>query len=90
MSTYRTQSLLTIRLDTSYDLTSVTDQSIRFRKPNGERGEWSATISGQDLVYETDENDIDQAGIWEFQAKIVKGGRTGLGKIVTQQFFKQL
>lgn len=86
MSVFKTQSLLTIRLDTLTDLSSATTKKILYKKPSGATGEWTATADSQTLVYEVQAGDIDEAGTWEFQSSIVVGGRTGLGTIVSQKF----
>lgn len=84
---FKTQSLLIITVETGYSgLASATVKRILFTKPNGSKGHWDATESGTLLTYQTTNSDIDQAGLWKFQAYIVVGGLKGFGDITTQYF----
>lgn len=81
---------LTIYLDTGIDLTSATVTKIKYIKPNGVTGEWTATVSGTALTYDVSNTDIDVSGTWQFQAYIEIGGEIGRGEIVTQTFNKPI
>lgn len=84
---FKTQSLLVITVETGYSgLGSATVKRILFTKPNGSKGYWNGTVSGTSLTYQTTEGDIDQAGLWKFQAYIEVGGLKGFGDITTQYF----
>lgn len=58
----------TLSIDTGQDLTLATDTKILYTKPNSARGEWGADINGSSISYGTSNADIDQAGVWKFQA----------------------
>lgn len=87
MSTFKTQSLLSIVLETKYaDLASAAVTKILYEKPKGQKGEWTAGVAGTTLIYDLQNGDIDQAGQWKFQAYIEVGGLKGFGHIATKQF----
>jgi hypothetical protein len=53
---------------------------IRYRKPNGDSGGWTASLySGttDSMYYQTSDTDLDVPGIWAVQA-FVQGGGTRL------------
>ena len=58
----------TLSIETGQDLTLATDTKILYTKPNAARGEWAADINGSSISYGTANADIDQAGVWKFQA----------------------
>jgi hypothetical protein len=45
---------------------------IRYTKPSGDSGSWSADLSEDEssAEYETVEGDIDEVGVWQIQLKI--------------------
>lgn len=76
-----TEQSIEIRLLTGIDLSSATSPKIMYEKPNGVTGEWTATVDGTDLIYETSNTDLDRKGVWKFQAYVLIGGLNKLGKI---------
>jgi hypothetical protein len=50
------------------DLSTATTTVIHYRKPDGEEGEWTGTVSGENVQYTTVADDIDQSGVWYTQA----------------------
>lgn len=87
MSAFKTQTLLDITLDTGIDISTASSLSIRYKKPSGETGSWSGTLSGlTSITYGVQSGDIDEAGTWRFQAVVVISGETGYGEIVTHNF----
>lgn len=70
-----------LRLQTGIDLSGAASPKIKYRKSNGVTGEWTATIDGNDLVYETSNSDLDRKGVWRLQAFCTIGGLNKLGKI---------
>lgn len=62
---------------TVVDHSAATTRQIRFRKPDGDRVVKSASLPAGDdgsqgrLEYETTPGDLDQAGYWEWQARII-------------------
>lgn len=87
MSVFKTQSLLTITLETNYaNLASAEVKKILYTKPDGTKSFWAATASGTTLLYNLANGDIDQQGFWLFQAYIEVGGLKGFGSIAKKQF----
>lgn len=87
MSLFKTQSLLSLVLETSYEnLSSAEVKKILYTKPDGTKSFWVATASGTTLVYNLSNGDIDQQGFWQFQAYIEVGGLKGFGSIAMKQF----
>lgn len=66
----------TIRVSTSYDLTNVTLAQLRFRKPDGSDMVKVATVKSPAtegiLEYTTVADDLDDAGHWLVQPRIVE------------------
>jgi hypothetical protein len=61
---------------------------IKFKKPDGTQGSWDAEIYNTTyLQYTLKDNDIDQAGTWEFQAYVDSDSWTGLGESVSVEFY---
>jgi hypothetical protein len=87
---YTGSGLLTLTLDTGRDLTGASNPKILYQKPDGTKGEWTATISGQSLTYAVINTDIDQAGVWKLQTYIEVAAKKGYGEIVEQVFEKPL
>jgi len=84
---FKTQSLLTIILETNYSgLASADVKKILYTKPNRTTGYFTATVDGTRLKYIVQAGDIDQSGEWKFQAYIEVSGRTGYGDEVKQEF----
>lgn len=94
MSVFNHQSLLTIQLETGYDLSAVGALlKIYFRKPDGTVGSWNATATGTGntkMKYDVAVDDIDQYGIWKFQASYELAGREARGEIAQQNFLSRL
>lgn len=91
MSVFETQTLLQITANTGYaDLGSASETKIRYEKPNGETGEFDATVSGTSLIHDVQDGDIDMKGRWTFQAAWIIGGKLGLGKIKRRYFEKPI
>jgi len=58
-------------VDTAIDLTGYTGLYIKFRRPNGSVGFWTAAIDPLDsthMIYQTDLDDLNMAGAWTIQA----------------------
>jgi len=58
-----------IQIDTDETLTGL-DLYIKFKRPDGTTGVWSATINGSDATiaeYTTDASDLNQKGVWKLQ-----------------------
>ena len=87
---FKGQSSLVISLDTGIDLASAINQKILFARPNGEKGEWTATKSGTILSYQLQAGDINRDGMWSFQAYAEIAGKIHFGEIVQRLFLKPL
>lgn len=82
MAIFQGQSLLTIELETSYDISSATTAKILFQKPDGTTGEFEGVVSDTTKVaYTTETGDLDQAGTWHMQAYVEIDGLKGYGAI---------
>ena len=72
-----------IILDCGIDVSAATTKQIKYRKPNGDEGVWdAASVGGEDtqIYYDVEANDIDQVGLWLFQAYIEMAGWSGHGE----------
>ena len=78
------QTALRITLETFTDLEGVISAVIKYRKPNGKIGEFSAAVSDTAkgfIFHECIEGDIDVSGWWVFWAFITfSDGRTAAGE----------
>jgi len=85
---FKSQTLLTVKLETGLTITSATVKKILYRKPDGTTGFWTATADGTTkLAYEVNlATDIDQAGIWKLQTFVTLSGKDGYGDIVEVDF----
>ena len=60
-----------ITFNTATDISALTAARLLYRKPDGTKGEWAATLSGTDSVeYTVIAGDIDMVGSWELQAAV--------------------
>lgn len=71
-----------ITLDTGVTLTGASAAKIIYRKPSGETGTWTASVTQTTKVtYTTDEADLDEGGLWKFQAYAVVSGAEYYGEL---------
>jgi len=84
MKIFKGQAALRITLRTFVNLAGIVSAAIRFRKPNGKTGEFSAAVRDTDkgiISHECIEGEIDLPGWWSFWAYIVfDDGRTAAGE----------
>jgi hypothetical protein len=77
-----------ISLDVDQDLTEATVAKIKYVKPNGDTGYWTATIDDESIYYVTTVNeekteyDLDQVGTWTFFSYIETNAWSGHGEPV--------
>jgi hypothetical protein len=77
-----------IKVDCVSDITGATSTQINYQKPSGATGYWAATVvDGRYLQYQTQTNDLDEAGTWKFQAYLTLGGWIGHGETATQTIY---
>lgn len=75
-----------IILDTKLDLSQSVDLKIHYEKPNGDRGEWAATVTETTkLKHVTVQGDLDTAGTWKFQS----GRGTQRGGTISRRIFAE-
>jgi len=85
-----TQGYLTLPLDTDLNLSGALNPKILYTTPLGNKGEFTATISGDTLSYQLTNTDILVTGTWKFQAMVTIGGLNAYGNIVEIKFDKPL
>lgn len=81
---FKSQTALKVRLDTKIDLSSAASLKIKYKKPSGATGSWTAT---QDSTYPTRiyfdlvTASIDESGVWTFWSYVTfNDGRVAPGK----------
>lgn len=80
-----------IRLNAGSVISAATLIQIKYKKPNGDIGTWTAVLEGTDYgYYITTTNDLDQTGKWEVQLYVVLPSWQGHGEIATLQVYKRL
>ena len=87
---FKGQTNISIVLETNYDISTATNPLVRYRKPNGVHGSWTANKIGTTLVFNAINGEIDLEGIWSFQAYVEIGGLKAYGSIITQLINKPL
>lgn len=80
---FKSQSDLTINVDTGIDLTGATVMQILFTRPDKSKGSFNAAVSGTQLVYQPSANDFNQIGTYILQAFVTIGGRDAYGAFVS-------
>jgi hypothetical protein len=90
MSYYVGDSYTQISLDTGISLTGASVTRILYKKPNGIKGFWTATVLGTSLQYQLQNDNIDQDGIWSVQAYVEIGGKKAYGQVSEINFQKSL
>jgi hypothetical protein len=82
---FKGQTALRITLKTFTDLEDVLNAAIKFCKPNGKTGEFSAAVGDAakgTIFHECIEGEIDVSGWWSFWAFITfSDGRTAAGEV---------
>lgn len=72
------------------DLSTATALVIHYRKPSGEEGTWTATDNGDNAEYTTVAGDIDEAGVWYFQAFATFAGPTVVSSKIQSRWVGQV
>ena len=84
MKIFKSQSALRITLKTFVDLEGIEKAVIKYRKPNGKKGEFMAAVSDVAngvIFHELIEGELDASGWWAFWAFITfADGRTAAGE----------
>ena len=65
-SVYNGQSKLRIELDTTIDVSGATTRIIKYKKPSGITGQWTASLKSdkQTIYYDVQVGDINEANEW--------------------------
>jgi len=80
-----------IKLDSDSTLTGATTLQIKYKKPSGTTGAWTATIEGTEYAYYlTEEDDLDESGVWELQLYAVLSAWQGHGAITKMVVYDRL
>ena len=81
------QSKLRIQLTTNVDITGATELLIKYKKPSGATGSWTATSSDDTsgvIYYDLTGSELDMKGNWTFWAYVTfSDARVAPGEIVT-------
>ena len=84
MKIFKCQSALRITLNTYCDLEGIEKAAIKYRKPDGKTGEFTAAvgdIANGVIFHECIEGEINASGWWTFWAFIIfADGRTAAGE----------
>jgi hypothetical protein len=91
---YVGQTALTIRLTTSIDLSTAKTVAIKYLKPSGETGTWTATIysvaTGVISYTIASSSILDESGVWTFWAFITFNDDTiALGEPVRKLIYDE-
>ena len=87
MSIFQAQGYLTLKLETNLNISTASAIKILYKKPDGTRGFWVADSIENNtiIVYDLTNADLDQAGVWTFQAFVTIDGRDGYGEYVQKE-----
>ncbi len=78
-----------ITLDAEIDISTATTHEIRYKKPDGTKGAWTATIvDDTTLQYITESGDLDYEGEWKLQIYVVLPALTGRGATVIMHVYE--
>jgi predicted ATP-dependent Lon-type protease len=90
---FNTQGYLSIVLDTNVDLAAVgaANLGIKYKKPSGETGTWSASITQTTkLIYNFANTDLDEIGLWQAQAYFTVSGKNAYCDITNFEVTQKL
>jgi len=81
---YKNQTALKIRLDTKISLATATTLQIKYKKPSGATGTWTAAIDPvypTRIYYDLATTSIDENGIWTLWSYVIfNDGRVAPGR----------
>lgn len=90
---YLGQSKLRITLQCGENLTTASNTIMKYEKPSGETGEWSAGISDAakgTIFYDVQVGDLDEVGFWKIWAYVTfQGGGSVPGSIYTLEIVEE-
>ena len=80
------QNKLRIQLTTNVDITGATELLIKYKKPDGTTGSWTATSSDDTngvIYYDLTDDELDQKGDWTIWAHVTfSDSREAPGEVV--------
>lgn len=83
MSVIVNNSLLQIelrpKLGGAYDLNAADEWRVYYIKPDGTEGHWDAYTDGTNVLYQTQDGDLDQSGDWKVAAWVRFGTASARG-----------
>lgn len=78
-----------IILDCGSDISDATVRQIIAKKPSGETVTWPAVAEGANSIkYKVVDGDIDEAGLWSLQARVVTPSWSGRGETFPMQVYE--
>lgn len=90
MKVYVNQTNLVITLATSTLLTNVSSALIKFNRPDGTEGHWTASVDGLNLVYSVTIGDLNQSGVWTIWAFVtLTNNKTSIGTASKLTVYKE-
>lgn len=90
---YQYQTGLRLEFDTDYSVANIASAIIKYEKPSGECGQWTAAIGSDTVIYKNGflATDLDEKGLWKLQPVITNtDGKTIPCKIVEMRIYKAL
>jgi hypothetical protein len=90
---FRNQTSLRIKLTTNVDITGSTVRQIKYRKPSGQTGNWTA-LSEDDalgiIYYDVQTGDINESGNWVIWAYVTfSDSRSAPGEIIKVKVYEE-
>lgn len=68
-------------VDAEVDISTASVVKILYQKPDGSKGEFTATASGENAVYVFSSAELDMVGSWLFQVQYTIGAKIGYSRI---------
>lgn len=66
-------------------ITPGSSYTIYYKKPVSKtKGSWSASQSGESIIYNATNGEIDEPGVWQFQGYYLSSGEPVWGSVVEQ------
>lgn len=90
---YQYQTGLQLEFDTGYSVDNISSVVIKYTKPSGECGQWTAQKGSGNIIYKNDfvATDLDESGNWKFQPVITNtNSKTIPCEVVELRIYKPL
>lgn len=81
---FKKQDLLTLLLDTGIDISGASEVLIKYKKPSGALGSFTASAYNTTIAkyVVASDTDINESGYWVFWVYITEGGKSAPSKPV--------